>query len=382
MRDFSRVRFCFPASLRGAAGRGVSAAVAVAFLSASLGTTSLAFAQAKTPAKPAGTAAPAAKAPAPPPAKPAKGEDKKEAGKHFKKGKELFEKKEWKAAKAEFMQAEEILPAAQAEFYIARCADESGEGADAASWYQKSIDSGKLSQDQAGEAKTHLDALKKKPAKLKITSDPPGASISIDGKPISDKTPAEVELTPGSHKVSVTTSGKKPAEQDVDVVAFTGASVNVKLEAGAVEAADDPFKNKPVETTPVVTDTPPPTTAVTTDTAPTKRDMTWVYVTGGAAIVALGVGTIFGLKALGNHSDYEKTPTRDTRDAGTRNALISDMGFGIGITLAVTSAVLYFTSPAKESAAKPSTMAFAPFISVPTTKGAPSMAGAAASFAF
>ncbi|MGZ6093543.1 MAG: hypothetical protein ACXWUG_16050, partial [Polyangiales bacterium] len=92
------------------------------------------------------------------------------------------------------------------------------------------------------------------------------------------------------------------------------------------------------------------------------------------------VGTVFGLKAISDKKDFDAaavggaTPSasaaRDARDSGTRNALISDMGFGIGITLAVTSAVLYFTRPTGDEA-KPAastkksgtTMSFAPVAS-------------------
>jgi hypothetical protein len=376
---------------RGLATRSVAAAVAVAFLGASVGTSSLAFAQAKAPAKE--KEAPKGKAEKPvgkakegkkEEKKEEKKDDKKEAGKHFKAGKEAFEKKSYKDAKAEFMKAEETVPAAAAEYYIGRCSEELGESADAASWYQKAIDAGKLKDDQATDAKSRLDTLKKKPAKVKITSDPPGGAISVDGKPYSEKTPAEIELTPGPHKIAVKAEGKKPSEQDVDVAPFTGAAVVAKLEGAPVEAADDPFKNKPAEAAKPPEGGTTVTVAPTTDTGTGKRDMTWVYVTGGAAVVALGVGTFFGLAALSDKKDFDATPTRDTRDKGTRDALIADMGFGIGITLAVTSAVLYFTSPSKEASAatKKPTMAFAPVIGAPTAGHGVSLAGASATFNF
>ncbi len=372
--------------------RSVAGLVAMAFLGASLSTSGLALAQKKGDAKPPAKAEkPAAKPekPAAKPEKPAKKDekgDKKAAGAHFKKGKELFEKKNYKEAKEEFMKAEEILPAPQAELFIGKCAEENGEFADAASWYQKAIDSGKLKDADQTDAKGRLDGLKKKPAKVKITSDPTGGTITVDGKAIADKTPAEIELTPGSHKISVKAEGKKENTQDVDVAPFTGAAVVAKLEAaGPVEAADDPFKTKPPETKPPETATGPTAPPSSGDTGTGKRDMTWVYVTGGAAVVALGVGTFFGLAAMSDKKDFDDKPTRDTRDKGTRDALIADMGFGIGLTLGVTAAVLYFTSPAKEaSAAKkpaPTKMAFAPFIGAPTAHG-PSVAGAAAMFNF
>ena len=352
---------------RGFSTRAVSALLTVCLVGSTVGaTTSFAFAQAK----------PAAGSPS--------DVDKKKAGGFFKKGKELFDKKDYKAAREQFKKAEEIVPAGTAEYYLGRCAEELGDQTDAASWYDKSIATGKLKPDLDADAKTRVAAIKSKPVKIKVNSDPGGASIWIDGKDSGQKTPAEIEVTPGPHKVSLQLAGKKNNDQDVEVAAFTGATVDGKLEdAGPTVAAADPFAKKPDTTNTATTATT--TTATTTTVAPSngKRDMTWVYVTGAGAIVALGIGTAFGLKALSDKKSFDDNPTRDTRDKGTRDALIADMGFGIGITLAVTSAVLYFSSPSSSetAAAKPPAYSFAPVVGG-MTKGAPSMAGVAAAFNF
>lgn len=348
----------------GNAMRSISAVLALAVLSSS---TTVAFAQKPgdkkpTPAaaadkKPAAAAADKKGAPAKPKAKPG---DKKAAGAAFKKGKEAFDKKDWAAAKESFMEADEILPAATAQYYIARSHEELGESADAVKYYEKALADGKLKEEFAADSKTRMDALKKKPAKVKVASEPAGATILVDGKAIPEKTPAEIELAPGTHKITLQAAGKKDNEQSVEVAAFTGATLNATLEDKPAAPAEDPFAKKDT--------TPPPATTTTTSTATTttatvtpdsgKKDMTWVYVTGGAAIVALGVGTFFGLQAMSDKSKFDEAVSagnaaeaRDKRDSGTRNALISDMGFGIGITLAVTSAVLYFTRPAPEEKA-------------------------------
>ena len=353
-------------SHRRSSTRAVSALLTVCLVGSTVGaTTSLAFAQAK----------PAAGAPS--------DADKKKAGGFFKKGKELFDKKDYKGAREQFKKAEEIVPAGTAEYYLGRCAEELGEQTDAASWYDKSIATGKLKPDLDADAKTRVAAIKSKPVKIKVNSDPTGATIWIDGKDSGQKTPAEIEVTPGPHKVSLQMSGKKNNDQDVEVAAFTGANVDGKLEdAGPTVAAEDPFAKKPDTTTATTATT---TTATTATVAPEsgKRDMTWVYVTGAGAIVALGVGTAFGLKALSDKKSFDDNPTRDTRDKGTRDALIADMGFGIGITLAVTSAVLYFSSPSSSetASAKPPAYSFAPVVGG-MTKGSPSMAGVAAAFNF
>jgi hypothetical protein len=64
------------------------------------------------------------------------------------------------------------------------------------------------------------------------------------------------------------------------------------------------------------------------------------YVTIGIAGAAAIVGTIFGAKALGSKSDFNKTPTTKLADDTERSALIADMAFGVAITLGVTGIVL------------------------------------------
>jgi hypothetical protein len=74
-------------------------------------------------------------------------------------------------------------------------------------------------------------------------------------------------------------------------------------------------------------------------------------VTGAVAIVAAGVGTAFGIKALSQSNDFKSNPTTKTADDGENNALVADMMFGIAITFGVTSAVLFLSSDTPSTAA-------------------------------
>lgn len=74
------------------------------------------------------------------------------------------------------------------------------------------------------------------------------------------------------------------------------------------------------------------------------------YVTGGIAVVAAGVGTGFGIAALGTRDDFNKTPTTKKADDGENQALIADMCFGIAITFGVTSAVLFLSDNGSKAA--------------------------------
>jgi hypothetical protein len=75
-------------------------------------------------------------------------------------------------------------------------------------------------------------------------------------------------------------------------------------------------------------------------------------VTGAVAIVAAGVGTVFGIVALNESHDFNKPggATTQKADDGENNALVADMMFGIAITFGVTSAVLFLSNDAPATA--------------------------------
>lgn len=74
------------------------------------------------------------------------------------------------------------------------------------------------------------------------------------------------------------------------------------------------------------------------------------YITAGAAIVGLGVGVGFGLKARGSYNECDSDPRAcvddfgDRKDTIRRNALIADIGYLVAIGGAVATAVLFATS--------------------------------------
>lgn len=84
----------------------------------------------------------------------------------------------------------------------------------------------------------------------------------------------------------------------------------------------------------------------------------WVYVTGGAAIVALGVGTYYGVRALETRpkSDEATGPDHTVMELEERArrahdyAVAADIAIGAGIALGGAAALLYFTRDAKPKA--------------------------------
>jgi tetratricopeptide (TPR) repeat protein len=96
---------------------------------------------------------------------------------------------------------------------------------------------------------------------------------------------------------------------------------------------------------------PAPSAPVAATPTPMGRIDAWTLATGAAAVVGLGVGTIFGISALssrpksgfvtgesGSYADLED----QARSAHTR-AVIADVGFGVFVASAAACTLLYFT---------------------------------------
>ena len=71
----------------------------------------------------------------------------------------------------------------------------------------------------------------------------------------------------------------------------------------------------------------------------------------GVAVVGAGVGTVFGVLALQNKSDYAKGPTYANAARGNNDAAYADGGIALAVAAGVTSLVLFLTSPSSQDEA-------------------------------
>jgi len=84
-----------------------------------------------------------------------------------------------------------------------------------------------------------------------------------------------------------------------------------------------------------------------------KRMQVTSLALGGVALAGVGMGTFFGLQANGSRTEFGAARELDAKlaakDATRNNALIADIGFGVGVVGAVAAILLY----PKEPVAKP-----------------------------
>jgi hypothetical protein len=306
-----------------------------------------------------------------------------DAKKHYGEGEKKFKAGDYAGALTEFKAADDIKSTAQSQRYLGLCQDNLGHYAEAIGWYEKFLTAVPDKMKKEGdEVKARMAQIKAMPARIHIETTPAGAAILADGKAMGT-TPTDVELTPGKHILHIELAGFLPIDRDMDLT--FGAKEEVKLSL-------DPKATLPPITTPIATNT------TTTEPAgshvgpvePVKeaqhepRSKLPAFITGGLAIVAVGVGTGFGIAALAKKSDFDKNPTADTADTGENFALVADMAFGVAITLGVTSAVLFLTKDDDAAPAKTASNVTKkkPIKIIPTPFIVPNGGGAGAFFRF
>jgi hypothetical protein len=89
-----------------------------------------------------------------------------------------------------------------------------------------------LAQDRA-DAGREAQALRARSSTLTVTTTPPGASVSVDGKALSGSTPLSAELRAGSHSIAVQRVGYLSVAQTVEAHFGRAIIVTLDLERGA-----------------------------------------------------------------------------------------------------------------------------------------------------
>ena len=314
--------------------RGAAGIIAVA-LASSL-TLAAAPAAAQTSDKPAPTPAAKPTAPATPAAKSV---DPKAA---FAAGEKKFKANDFQGALADFQASETAKADPATERYLAMAQDNLQAFPEAVASYEKFIAANPPGMKaQVEEATKRVEAIKAMGGKVHVETVPPGASLVIDTSttPYEKVTPTDLDLPAGHHTVLIGAEGYENSTKEIDVGFASKQDLKVELAKKEVPPPPPPVA---AETATQPAAPPPP--------PPEPRSKIPAYVTGAVAIAAAGVGIGFGVRALSQSNDFDKNPTTKKADDGENNALVSDMMFGIAITFAVTSAVLFLSNDAPATA--------------------------------
>ncbi|MEO7112845.1 MAG: PEGA domain-containing protein [Polyangiaceae bacterium] len=271
--------------------------------------------------------------------------DLNEAKKRYAAGEKKFKAADYQGALDDFTAADAIKSTPQSVRYVGLTDDKLGKFSDAVVAYDKFLaDVPAKMTKEADETRARETEIKAMPGKVHVDATPAGAQVTLAGtlgtKP-AQPVPADLELAPGKYQLHVSADGYTAKDQDLDVTFASQQQLKIDLEPAAAPPPPPPV---------VAVAPPPPAPAPAQPLPPEPRSKVPAYVTGGLAIVAAGVGTVFGVLALGDKSDFDKNPTSSKADDGENHALIADMAFGVAITFGVTSAVLFLT---KDEALQP-----------------------------
>jgi PEGA domain len=166
-----------------------------------------------------------------------------------------------------------------------------------------------------------IATLLQSPAILRVQSEHVGEAILLDGVPIQKKTPAELEVAPGSHVVIVVGEGKQIGEKTVNVgygeMRELDFTPETKSEVVVEQSADISLQDQ---------------LAIEKEDAIIHRA---IISTGSIAAASLVTGTVLGVLAL--------RQDQSTQDKTDRLTVFAEVSLGLAALSAITSFTLYMT---------------------------------------
>jgi tetratricopeptide (TPR) repeat protein len=130
-----------------------------------------------------------------------------EARAHFERGVELFEKDDFVGALEAFEQADRASHVPAITYNIARARESLGQAQAALEAYEAYLAEAGAQGDYLAAATVALTSLKARATKLRVETEPPGATVRIDGVVLREKSPATVWVFRGPHRVDAQLDG-------------------------------------------------------------------------------------------------------------------------------------------------------------------------------
>jgi serine/threonine-protein kinase len=292
----------------------------------------------------------------------------------FRQGRELMKQDKPAEACPKFEASQRLDPAFGTLMNLGNCYEKLGRIASAWVSYNDAVDLARRSgqQDRVKMASERAGGLAPRLPRLQINLPPgaaPGLEVRRNGQVVDPGLLGTAVATdPGDYTISAVRPGLAPWSTDVKVKESATTTVDVTDPKAAQAAATRPAPpaTRPAPPTPPpparpvvapVTPAPKPIPVPPPAPAPTEASSSSqkliAYAVGGAGLVALGVGGVFGLRASSKWSDAQKACDTDnvcSSDDAKSAARVADVLIGVGIAAVGAGVILYLTAP-KESAA-------------------------------
>jgi hypothetical protein len=280
--------------------------------------------------------------------------DKAAAQALFDEGRLLLAKKEYREACSKFADSQRLDPKGGTLLNLAACNEALGKIATAWTQFNEALSiairDGRA--DRVTVAKNHIAAIEPKLARLTLrVLDPSidGLTIVLDGEPLARAAwGTAAPIDPGDHTIDAKAPRRLP---------FHGA-VRIESKDAEIEVpklSEDPSAPPP-EAPPASTSHPAPVPEPAAPLPP-PPDNAARHIGGGvvlgAGIVAIGIGSYFGLRAFSKWHDAQNECPRSACSAlgeslisdSKSAARIADVAIGVGVVAAGFGAYFLFTSP-------------------------------------
>jgi tetratricopeptide (TPR) repeat protein len=260
-------------------------------------------------------------------------EQREKAREAYTRGQSLFAESKFSEAEAAFIEAYAAVPNPVVLLSTAECQVRLGKLDDAYAALKRYLSERPDAPDRA-EIERKAAELLALPAMLVLSSEPAGAAIKLDGQDTGRKTPAEISVSRGPHKLDLALSGYDAASESVEARIGARHELHAVLKATAKAPAAGETAAADLKVAPE---------------APHGTPATALWITSIVGAAGLVTGTVLGFMVLAERSDYDANPTEATAKRGERLALFTDVAFGMGAMALVTGAVLYFTGDSAQA---------------------------------
>jgi hypothetical protein len=289
---------------------------------------------------------------------PALAQDKAAAEALFQEGKKLLGEGKFDQACPKLAASQRQDPSPGTLLNLGKCHEGQGKTASAWAEYKEAATMARTMgrSEQEAAANERATAIEPKLSKLKIDPPPgdfPGLVVKRGASTIDTSSlGVPLPIDPGEHTIEASAPGYKTWSGKVTV----GANADQQsIAIGALEKGPDATGAGAGAGGTAAMDTTVPDAGNGSNTRRTVG-----FVLAGVGVAALGVGAVFGILASGQAGDAEDDPTlcpgkvctdagREEIDGADTKALISTIGFGVGIAAAAAGVVLIVTSGGSRS---------------------------------
>lgn len=155
-----------------------------------------------------------------------------DAGRHFRRGVDLYGEADYAGALVEFKRAYALAPSAAALYNVGEAQYQMQDYAGALKTFRRFLAEFGPGEAHRSEVERNIDVLRTRVGHLNITTVPAGADVSVDDQPVG-KTPLSESalVSVGRRKVVATIAGRPPVTRYVEVAASDDLEVDLQFPA-------------------------------------------------------------------------------------------------------------------------------------------------------